>query len=233
MLYAMADIHGAYDKYRKMLEEIHFSDDDVLYVLGDAIDRGSEGIEVLLDMMSRDNVFFLRGNHEGLAAYVLEKLNVEITAENAENHLDATLMQAIYEWQENGGGVTMQAFRALSPAMKEAVLDYLKDAPLYDTVDAGDKTFLMVHAGLGHFQKGRRLRDYTFDELTCMRPDYERRYFSDPSVYIVSGHTPTLAVTGKAEIYTSHNNILIDCGAAFGGRLACLCLDTMEEFYVE
>ena len=34
------------------------------------------------------------------------------------------------------------------------------------------------------------------------------------------------------EIYHSHNNIVIDCGAAFGGRLACLRLEDMAEFYV-
>ena len=64
-----------------------------------------------------------------------------------------------------------------------------------------------------------------------MRPDFERQYYRDSSVYIVSGHTPTLAVTGKSEIYQSHNNILFDCGAAFRGKLACLCLDTMREYY--
>lgn len=44
--------------------------------------------------------------------------------------------------------------------------------------------------------------------------------------------TPTLAVSGKPEIFRSHNNILIDCGATYGGRLACLCLDTMREYYI-
>lgn len=27
-------------------------------------------------------------------------------------------------------------------------------------------------------------------------------------------------------------HISIDCGCAYGGRLGCICLDTMEEFYV-
>ena len=61
---------------------------------------------------------------------------------------------------------------------------------------------------------------------------YERQYFDDDSIYIVSGHTPTKLISGKWEIYHSHNNIVIDCGAAFGGRLACLRLEDMAEFYV-
>ena len=232
MIYAMSDIHGEYGKYLEMLEKIGFSDDDLLFVLGDAVDRGPEPVKLLEDMASRDNVYFLKGNHEGMASYVLRRLNVEITEQNAETHLDATLMQAILEWQQNGGDVTMKAFRALSPEARADLLDYIDDAPLYDTIDAGDKTFVLVHSGLGNFAPDKRLRDYTFDELACMRPDYARRYFADPSIYIVSGHTPTLAVTGRAEIHHSANNILIDCGAAFGGKLACLCLDTMEEYYI-
>ena len=26
--------------------------------------------------------------------------------------------------------------------------------------------------------------------------------------------------------------VAIDCGAVYGGRLGCICLDTMEEYYV-
>ena len=43
---------------------------------------------------------------------------------------------------------------------------------------------------------------------------------------------PTKLISGKWEIYHSHNNIVIDCGAAFGGRLACLRLEDMAEFYL-
>ena len=232
MIYAMSDIHGEYEKYRRMLEIIDFSGDDTLFVLGDAVDRGSEPVKVLQDMAARDNVYFLKGNHEAMASYVLNRLNVEITEENAQTQIDGPLMQMILEWQQNGGDVTMREFRGLSAEDRADLLDYIDDAPLYDAVDVGERTFILVHSGLGNFRPGKRLSRYTFDELACMRPDYERRYFEDPSVYVVSGHTPTLAVTGKAEIYSSHNNILIDCGAAFGGRLACLRLDDLQEYYV-
>lgn len=53
-----------YDRYLAMLQTIQFCDEDTLYVVGDAIDRGHQSIEVVLDMMSRSNVVLLRGNHE-------------------------------------------------------------------------------------------------------------------------------------------------------------------------
>lgn len=232
MLYVMSDIHGEYERYLAMLEQIAFSQDDTLFVLGDVVDRGPEPIKVLQDMASRDNVYLLKGNHEAMASFVLHKLNVEITEANAESHINTELMQAIMEWQQNGGNITMRKFRELSADDKRDLLDYIDDAPLFDIVDVGTKTFVLLHSGLGNFKEGKRLSQYTYDELACMRPDFERQYYKDPSIYIVSGHTPTLAVTGKSEIYHSHNNILIDCGATFGGRLACLCLETMTEYYV-
>ena len=53
MHYVMSDIHGQYGMYKKMLKKIHFTDDDHLYIIGDAIDRGLESIPLLLDIMLR------------------------------------------------------------------------------------------------------------------------------------------------------------------------------------
>ena len=39
MIYIMSDIHGGWNEYRDILEQIQFSDNDHLYMLGDAIDR--------------------------------------------------------------------------------------------------------------------------------------------------------------------------------------------------
>lgn len=231
MIYVMSDIHGEYKRYLAMLELIGFSEEDTLYVLGDSVDRGPEPVKTLQDMASRDNVYHLKGNHEAMAAYVLHLLNVEITAENADTHISMEQMQAITDWQQNGGSTTMQKFTELSNEKKTDLLDYMDDMPLYDVVDVEDRTFILVHSGLGNASEGKRLSEYTIEELAFMRPDYEKQYYLDESIYIVSGHTPTLAVSGKAEIYHSHHNILIDCGAVFGGKLACLCLNTMKEYY--
>ena len=38
MHYVIADPHGEYDRFQRMLERIGFSDGDTLYLLGDAVD---------------------------------------------------------------------------------------------------------------------------------------------------------------------------------------------------
>ena len=74
MTYVMSDLHGCYDKYAQMLEKICFGDGDTLYILGDVIDRGPDGIKILMDMMGRKNVIPIIGNHESLALSSLKLL---------------------------------------------------------------------------------------------------------------------------------------------------------------
>ena len=47
MHYVMSDLHGRYDLFLRMLEKISFSDCDTLYLLGDLIDRGPDGIKLI------------------------------------------------------------------------------------------------------------------------------------------------------------------------------------------
>lgn len=232
MTYVISDIHGEFEKYKKILELITFSNDDELYVLGDIVDRGNEPVKVLLDMMERPNVFPIMGNHDLLALDILRKLSVDITEENYSTHVDMSVMNEMLDWLSNGGSTTMKSFQELRKSKRIDVIDFMSEFPLHEVVEINEKTFILVHAGLGNFDPTKKLSEYTPEELLLSRNSPDIRYFSDDSIYIVSGHTPTLNITGKAEILRRNNNILIDCGATFGGRLGCLCLETMEEYYV-
>ena len=53
MTYVMSDIHGNYYAFKKMLEQINFSDKDLLYIAGDLVDYGEEGIELICDISMR------------------------------------------------------------------------------------------------------------------------------------------------------------------------------------
>ena len=47
--YVMSDVHGLKDRYDAMLEALALQNEDTLFVLGDVIDRGRDGIAILLD----------------------------------------------------------------------------------------------------------------------------------------------------------------------------------------
>lgn len=226
----MSDIHGMYEKYKGMLKQIQFSEDDVLYVIGDVVDRGKESIKILKDMMLRSNVYGIIGNHEVMAVECLEFLNEEITDEMIEQ-LSEDKINKLADWLANGGNTTLQEFRLLNSEEKNDIIEYLKEWTLYEEVDVNDQHYILVHAGLGNFDKDKQLDDYSIEELVWERPDYQSSYYNDSLVII--GHTPTLSINGKNRIYRQNNIINIDCGACFNsGSLACLCLDTLEEYYL-
>ncbi len=232
----MSDIHGCFDKYQAMLRELDFSSRDTLYVLGDVIDRGPDGVKILQDMNARPNVIPILGNHEFTAAICLPWLMEEVTDQSLDK-LDETQLAALSEWIANGGGPTLRALKELSQEERQDILEYLREMELYAEVDAGGRPFVLVHAGLENFAPGKPLSSYQLSDFILGRPIMEKDYFSDK--FLVFGHTPVRLLRQQAgqplsdKIFRRGNQIAIDCGCVFkGGQLGCLCLDTMEEFYV-
>ena len=76
MIYCMSDIHGEADRFHTMLEMIHFSDKDTLYIIGDVIDRYPGGIDILREIMETPNMVMLLGNHEQMCLDTLGPNNV-------------------------------------------------------------------------------------------------------------------------------------------------------------
>ena len=233
MTYVIADIHGEYEKYKKILEMIHFSDDDTLYVLGDVVDRGPEPMRILQDMMLRPNVIPIIGNHEFMALQCLTFLMKEISRDSIDR-LDADFLQGLQNWFDNGGEATMRDFHGLSRSEREEILEYLGEFSLCEEVRIAGCDYLLVHAGLENFAPDRPPEDYAPYEMLFGRPDYGKAYF--PDKYVVTGHTPTKAIPDNprpGRIFRANNHIAIDCGCGYGGPLGAICLDTGEEFYAE
>ncbi len=236
MIYAVSDIHGCYDKYQKLLKNIQFGENDTLYVLGDVIDRGPDGFKILLDMAERPNVVGLMGNHEAMAVEALPGILRCLSERNMET-MTKLEEKAMKLWFQNGGELSLADFLCLEEKQMQDVWDYMCSMPLYQEVEVGERKFLLLHGGLEHFKLNRPIEDYTPDEILWCRPKRKTRYYSDKC--LVLGHTPTqLLQKGKmksmssAKVFRADTWIDIDCGCVFeNGKLGCLCLDTMEEFY--
>ena len=229
--YVISDVHGNYEGYMKILELIHFSDEDTLYVNGDVIDRGTGGIKLLQHRMMQPNIYPILGNHEYAAATCLRFLMKEITEESI-GEIDEETIKNLMEWQNIGGQCTMDAFHKLSCEEKQDIVDYLEEFSLYEEVSVNEKQFVIVHAGLTNFSPDRLLETYEMYELIFKAPDYDRIYF--PDKYLVTGHLPTKVIEGNSrpnKIFRKNNHIAIDCAAGYDGCVGCICLDTFEEFY--
>lgn len=70
--YIVADLHGFLDKLKESLREAGFFEDEQphkLIVCGDVLDRGQQAVEMvdfLVSLAERDQLIFVRGNHEDL-----------------------------------------------------------------------------------------------------------------------------------------------------------------------
>ena len=230
--YVTSDIHGCYSKYIQIYDKIDFKDEDLLFVLGDVVDRGPEPMKVLKDMMTRPNVIPLIGNHEVLALACLKCLVSEITSENI-SRLSSDMMELLLEWIDDGGQSTIEDFARLSRSDRRDILDYLGEFSLYDILTINGKGYLLVHGGLENFSPDRLLEEYSPEEMVFSRPDYSKIYL--PGVYLVTGHTPTRLIKENPQpdcISRANNHIAIDCGCVFGGKLAVFRLDDGQEFYI-
>lgn len=233
MIYVISDLHGyPLANFKKLLEKAAFSDDDFLYLLGDCIDRnGDGGVEMLCWLLEQPNVQLILGNHEAMllaCSFVFE----EITEETI-NALTAEKMGLLQQYMQNGGDVTLKALRDLrnrAPDLIAELFDYLHDAPLYEAVSAGGKDFLLLHSGIDHFEKAKKLSQYAQDDFLWTWTSLETDYFDE--IITVFGHTPTLTYgeeyTGK--ILKTRTWIDIDVGAGFGQEPVLLRLDDFEEF---
>lgn len=193
MIYVVSDIHGRYDKWRKLLETIKPTWADTIYVLGDTIDRGPEGLRTLLDMAQRPNVVHLLGNHEFMLMSVLPTLLAQLTDELVDDlEQSDTAISMLANYMINGGEATVDELGRLSTAERNEVRAYILNMRVFEEIEIRDKTYLLVHAGLDNFEVKKPLEEYDLHDFLWVRPDVRRRYYPDKTV--VFGHTPTRTI---------------------------------------
>lgn len=235
MLYVTADLHGIHPRQLEaLLKKADFSENDFLFILGDVIDRGEHGAELLLWLTQQPNIELILGNHEAnllSCAFLFADVN-----EESLNALTIENMELVQNWLQNGGIPTMKGFQKLlkeDPELVIGILEYLQECPLYSQVTAGGTEYVLVHSGLGDsFSPEKTLDDYTPEELLFTRPHPDTTYYPDKTV--VFGHTPSYYYGENYRskpVYTD-TWINLDTGVYDGNSPVLLCLDTRQEYYL-
>lgn len=228
MTYVMSDIHGNSLRFHAMLKKIEFSSSDTLYILGDVIDRGSDGIDLLLEIMNTPNMVMLLGNHEDMMLQTIQ-------TGSSLNYLN---------WMNNLGAQTLEAFLKLSYKDRSSLRSWLRKQPCCLEIEVQGREYLLVHGFPGP------------DQESCVwgRPNRveDRAEWIDEGKRVIIGHTPVLLLHAENEeaqdAYVrmlihqgDHLRILhapgfidLDCGCGHDlpvSKLACIRLDDMKEFY--
>lgn len=223
MIYVMSDINGNYQKFKEMLSQISFKEEDVLYLLGDLVDYGEESMALIEDISMRLNVYPIAGERDLLAARMLHGFERMRKNESAP---DTDYISTMTAWVADGGQPTLAGFRALDEDGREGVLEYFEDMTLFEEVRVRGKDYLLVHAGVANYGEDTALEELDPEDFFTVSPDK-----STPAVkgkILVVGHVPT----ESGVIEYGEGSVFINCGVKDGGRLACLCLENGEEYYV-
>lgn len=238
MNYVMSDLHGCYDEFLEMLELINFSKDDNMVILGDIIDRGPDSVKLIQDLMSRTNIKLIMGNHDWFMHRVLSTLPVDITFGNLTRYMDKKTEYYYMNWMYNKGESTFIKYLNLSLDERTDVLKFLSNLPYYCELIVENQKYILIHSVPDRFSKEKSMEDYTLFDLIFTRIDNDKwdDNFYDDKILIV-GHTPTFFIDElyEGKILKKEKIINIDCGCAYrreGGKLGCLRLEDMKEFYV-
>ena len=170
--YVVSDIHGEYELFIRLLEEIRLKETDTLYVLGDILDRGSHPIRIILKLMEMPNVVCLTGNHELMALECLEFLMQEITEISIEK-VDEKMLENLMTWQYNGSKSTIDTVPieaepvwAFIPGLDQSAVDKTTEKWLQKIYDRLD--FTEWYAGHYHVESeecGIRIMYENYDEI--------------------------------------------------------------------
>ena len=229
MRYAIGDIHGCYKSLRRLVEDIlAINKEDKLYFVGDFIDRGPSGMEVIDYIISLKDkgyqVQSVRGNHE-------------------EMMLDAYLYQTpdkFMLWMFNGADATLASYgiestrfndQGVLAELPESHIDFIRKMPYFIEL----KDCIVVHAGI-NFKAEEPFKDI-LSMVWCR--DCSNDLSKSGNRYIVHGHTPIpLKQIQQAVERRNQKQLNIDAGCVYKGytkmgNLVALNMDNLKVYHTE
>lgn len=214
--YVCSDLHGEWEAYKTIIDRL--GENDKLYILGDVIDRGPDGIKILQDIIERQEkgqVEFFLGNHE----YMMLQ---SILGEGTEDEL----------WKYNDKE-TRERYEELSREEKDKIQNFLQNSLIYKQIKEGNQDYYLVHARAvqdadeksqtyREMESGRnkpKIFEAVFDRVgdECNAEDIPKK-----GIFTIIGHTPT--TTNGYQIDINNGFIDIDCGISYGENVALVNL---------
>ena len=223
-IFALADLHGQgqlWDQIKNFLKP-----EDILYFLGDAIDRGPDGYRIMKEMLSDKRVIYIKGNHELMMEDALRELRD-----------DGFANECNYVWAMNGNHQTFEAWEKNGRNFSwiHVLHNLLTEI---DYVNKNNVKIHLCHAG------------YTIENKPENKYDimWNRKHILDNSIprhneMVIHGHTPISYLVSELIdhhltfqekegyiLYGNGTKIDIDCGSAFTKIITLLDLDTFETY---
>lgn len=222
-VYAVSDLHGQYDAFSEGIDRIGLKDTDMLYVLGDAVDRGEGGIEILQYVMGHENMDLIIGNHEFMMLN-----SVDPAGKNKCSGADTDLW--LYY---NGGRITFEKYIGLKEKDRIALLEWLRDRYVIKTINVGGKDFCLTHSYYVQKYENKKYHELEYARIwnIVWTSVYRHGETKGSDIYkkydytFITGHVPVGYIMqnflgdyeyNDLKIYKKGNFIDIDGGCSMG-----------------
>lgn len=215
--FAIGDIHGCFNSFKKLIEDkIGITKSDKVVLLGDYIDRGSQSKEVvdyIIELKEKGfEIIPLKGNHE---AMLLDAFGDE---------------SLVSRWILNGGNETLKSFGISSlKKLETKYLDFFRNLRLYYEFE----NYLFVHAGFN--DEIENPFDDSYHMIWNCRENYTHPILRDKT--IIHGHCVIPSTTCDDRIKYDNPVINLDTGCVYLnhsglGRLTSLEIYTRTILFV-
>lgn len=215
----ISDIHGCYDEFDTLLGIVKYnSAKDDLMLLGDYVDRGKDSKKVVgfvRELTDTYGAVALRGNHDQM---LLDWLKHPVTHfphyyQNGGIHTIKNYIpdaeRTIFAWD------TYAKWADEIKTNHWEDVEFLSNLPYYHETE----DFVFVHAGINpNLEDWKNTRKQDF--IWIREPFLNHKHDLDKTV--IHGHTPTVNLHKKPDIYFGDKKIGIDGACAYGYQLNCL-----------
>lgn len=196
--YAFTDLHGMYSLWTQIKD---FCDEsDKLVFLGDACDRGDDGLKIIKELLQDKRVTYIKGNHEDF----LEDIGADVTG----GYYGNTPL-----WRMNGGFQTLQDFEKLSENSQLWYIRKMRElATVVEYTNTKGQKILLSHAGFTPTLEPSedKVEHYYWDRDHVSR-DWWPEEDDYKEVYIIHGHTPIQSLRKRLTMtrhpFTQHGMI--------------------------
>jgi len=213
--YVVADPHGFYTLLETALREKGFFDDESphkLIVLGDLMDRGKEAVEMqdfILELMRKEEVILIRGNHEDLFRDFLLLDDCRYMEPHVSNGTYGTALQ-------------LSRFdMTQAMIMPDTFAKRLTRTPYFETIMPAMRNFfetsqyVFVHGWIPAFREGRHLYSSISDWRSASLEEWEKaRWYNGMDAVRTSCEEKTVVC---GHWHTSYGHYLFEeRGSEFG-----------------
>lgn len=254
-VYASSDWHGNGELAIKVLN--YLQPDDKLYFLGDAIDRGPHGYQIMTQLLKDERVIYMMGNHEQMMLEAIQHMIKYGLEDYSYSGIDNIWLYG------NGGIKTFEDMNYGRGINLIYLYKKIKNMPFVcQYTSKNGKNIILEHAGYTPDKNGEVKWENKHHDPVWDRDHFYDNWSGANNMYLIHGHTPVqylkfeYGYNGKPPLtteeiqirntwdspgvykpevisYCSGHKIDIDMCTIVSGRVALLDLDTFRIIYFD